>query len=81
MMQDRRPGTNALRATLTMLGGLGVFGVGLLLLMLWQVGNAADPDVKHWGVYAIFAGAFIEVAVIARAIVLKAGRKLPKRAR
>jgi hypothetical protein len=78
MTQDRWPGTNELRATLAV---LGVFGVGLLLLMLWQVGNAADADVKHWGVYAIFAGAFIEVAVIARAIVLKAGRNLPKRAR
>lgn len=81
MARNARPSTNSMLATLTMLGGLGVFGLGLLLLLLWQAGNAQDPDVKHWGIYAIFAGAFTEVAVIARAIVVRAARNFPKRAR
>ena len=81
MASNSRPATNALLANLAMLGGLGVFGLGILLLILWQAGNAQDADIKALGVYAIFAGAFIEVALIARSIVVRAGRNYPRRAR
>ncbi len=79
MTNDRRSGPNALLANLAMLGGLGVFGLGILLIALYIVGH--DRDVRELGVLAIFAGAFIEVAVIARAVVVRATRNLPKRAR
>jgi len=81
MAQDRRPNANDLLAMLAMWGGLGVFGLGLGLLLLWWAGNGQDMDIRHWAIYAIFAGAFIEIAVITRAGLVRAERRFPKRVR
>lgn len=71
-------GSSALLANLAMLGGLGIFGLGVLLFALYWF--RGDPDLHKLAGYAMLAGAFIEVAVIMRALVLKALRDAARRA-